>query len=58
MEIAHSHGSLHGMAWRELRNMLDRVELRKTYVLNPYAKSFVPRDEGRVPVGRRERSEE
>ncbi|TRY67479.1 hypothetical protein TCAL_05962 [Tigriopus californicus] len=43
LEISSQHDSLLGMKWLELRGMLDRVELKKTYVLNPFAPEFIPR---------------
>jgi len=41
-EEASKHGSLFGLNWLALRSMLECVELRKTYVLNPLANEFVP----------------
>ena len=42
IEIANENGSFHGMTWKELRSYLDGVELKRTYILNPHAKEFVP----------------
>eukprot|EP00095_Tigriopus_kingsejongensis_P007852 maker-scaffold62_size438377-snap-gene-2.15 protein:Tk07852 transcript:maker-scaffold62_size438377-snap-gene-2.15-mRNA-1 annotation:"helicase with zinc finger protein domain" len=42
LEISSQNQSLMGMKWFELRGMLDRVELKKTYVLNPFAPEFIP----------------
>ncbi|CAB4062935.1 Probable helicase with zinc finger domain [Lepeophtheirus salmonis] len=36
-------GSFFGLTYQALRAMLDNVEFKKTYVLNPYAPIFVPR---------------
>ena len=43
VEVCHAHHSLFGVTWSSLRAMLDGVELKKTYVLNPLAPEFVPR---------------
>ncbi len=43
LELANLNNSLFGLTWQALRAMLDGVELRKTYVLNPFAPEFVPR---------------
>ena len=43
VETCHAHNSLFGVTWSTLRAMLDGVELKKTYVLNPLAPEFVPR---------------
>ncbi|XP_040566759.1 probable helicase with zinc finger domain [Lepeophtheirus salmonis] len=43
MEICNKGGSFFGLTYQALRAMLDNVEFKKTYVLNPYAPIFVPR---------------
>ncbi|XP_064632641.1 probable helicase with zinc finger domain isoform X2 [Lineus longissimus] len=42
LEICHQNSSLYGMTWSQIRNQLDGVELKKTYVLNPLAPEFIP----------------
>lgn len=42
MEIASKQESLHGLTWQALKAMLDGVEMKKTYVLNPFAPEFIP----------------
>ena len=41
VEVCSESGSLHGLTWAALRTMLDSVELRKAYVLNPMAPGLV-----------------
>ena len=41
VEVCAESGSLHGLTWAALRTMLDSVELRKAYVLNPMAPGLV-----------------
>lgn len=43
IEICNLNNSLHGIKWSYLRSLLDGVELKKTYTLNPLAPEFVPR---------------
>lgn len=43
IEICNSNSSLFGIKWSYLRSLLDGVELKKTYTLNPLAPEFVPR---------------
>lgn len=43
IEICNQNKSLFGITWQKLKSLLDGVELRKTYVLNPLAPEFVPR---------------
>ncbi|XP_069701486.1 probable helicase with zinc finger domain isoform X2 [Periplaneta americana] len=43
IEICNQNKSLFGITWSYLRSQLDGVELKKTYVLNPLAPEFVPR---------------
>jgi hypothetical protein len=43
VEVCNAHHSLFGVTHATLRAMLDGVELKKTYVLNPLAPEFVPR---------------
>ena len=43
MSICHDHNSLMGLTFSALRTMLDNVEMKKAYVLNPLAPEFVPR---------------
>ncbi len=43
VESASLNNSLFGLTWQELRVMLDGVELKKSYVLNPLAQEFVPK---------------
>uniref|UniRef100_A0A1B6C994 DNA2/NAM7 helicase-like C-terminal domain-containing protein n=1 Tax=Clastoptera arizonana TaxID=38151 RepID=A0A1B6C994_9HEMI len=43
IEICNSHNSLFGIKWSYLRSLLDGVELKKTYTLNPLAPEFIPR---------------
>ena len=43
IKIASEHRSLFGLKWVAIKTMLDGVELNKTYVLNPFAKEFIPR---------------
>ncbi|XP_075224399.1 helicase with zinc finger isoform X2 [Lycorma delicatula] len=43
IEICNSNSSLYGIKWSYLRSLLDGVELKKTYTLNPLAPEFVPR---------------
>ena len=43
IETCHQNKSLFGITWQMLKNQLDGVELKKTYVLNPLAPEFVPR---------------
>lgn len=43
IEICNSNDSLFGIKWSYLRSLLDGVELKKTYTLNPLAPEFVPR---------------
>ncbi|XP_076449410.1 putative helicase with zinc finger domain [Babylonia areolata] len=42
LEICHQNDSLFGITWTQLRSSLDRVEVAKSYVLNPLAPEFVP----------------
>ena len=42
LEICHEQNSLFGITWTQLRSSLDRVEVAKSYVLNPLAPEFVP----------------
>ncbi|XP_017768424.1 PREDICTED: probable helicase with zinc finger domain isoform X2 [Nicrophorus vespilloides] len=43
LQICEENKSLFGITWLSLRNHLDGVELKKTYVLNPLAPEFIPR---------------
>lgn len=43
IDLCNTNHSLFGMTYSSLRAMLDGVELKKTYVLNPLAPEFVPR---------------
>lgn len=43
IEICNQNKSLFGITWTLLRSQLDGVELKKTYVLNPLAPEFIPR---------------
>lgn len=43
IDICHQNKSLFGITWTILKQQLDGVELRKTYVLNPLAPEFIPR---------------
>lgn len=43
MGICHENKSLLGLTYSALRTMLDNVELKKAYVLNPLAPEFIPR---------------
>jgi len=43
IQICDENHSLNGITWIHLRNLLDNLELKKTYVLNPLAPEFVPR---------------
>lgn len=43
IEICNHNKSLFGITWSYLRSQLDGVELKKTYVLNPLAPEFIPR---------------
>lgn len=43
IEICNQNKSLFGITWSLLRSQLDGVELKKTYVLNPLAPEFIPR---------------
>ena len=43
IEICNQNKSLFGITWSHLRSQLDGVELKKTYVLNPLAPEFIPR---------------
>ncbi|QQP40187.1 Uncharacterized protein FKW44_014159 [Caligus rogercresseyi] len=43
MEKANKGNSFFGLTYQALRAMLDNVDYKKTYVLNPYAPVFVPR---------------
>lgn len=43
IEICNQNESLFGITWSYLRSQLDGVELKKTYVLNPLAPEFIPR---------------
>ncbi|XP_066992775.2 probable helicase with zinc finger domain isoform X2 [Anabrus simplex] len=43
IEICNQNKSLFGITWSYLRSQLDGVELKKTYVLNPLAPEFIPR---------------
>lgn len=43
IDICNQNKSLFGITWALLRSQLDGVELKKTYVLNPLAPEFVPR---------------
>lgn len=43
IEICNIHNSLFGIKWSYLRSLLDGVELKKTYTLNPLAPEFIPR---------------
>lgn len=43
IEICNQNKSLFGITWPLLRSQLDSVELKKTYVLNPLAPEFIPR---------------
>lgn len=43
IEICNNNSSLFGIKWSYLRSLLDGVELKKTYTLNPLAPEFVPR---------------
>ncbi|KAG8254716.1 hypothetical protein J6590_005275 [Homalodisca vitripennis] len=43
IEICNSNNSLFGIKWTYLRSLLDGVELKKTYTLNPLAPEFIPR---------------
>lgn len=43
IQVCHENNSLYGITWSALKNQLDGVELKKTYVLNPLAPVFVPR---------------
>ena len=42
IDLCNTNHSLFGMTYSSLRAMLDGVELKKTYVLNPLAPEFVP----------------
>ena len=43
MSICQEHKSLMGITYSALRIMLDNVEMKKAYVLNPLAPEFIPR---------------
>ncbi|RZF36020.1 hypothetical protein LSTR_LSTR005836 [Laodelphax striatellus] len=43
IDICNTNNSLHGIKWSYLKSLLDGVELKKTYTLNPLAPEFVPR---------------
>lgn len=43
IQICNQNKSLFGITWSYLRSQLDGVELKKTYVLNPLAPEFFPR---------------
>lgn len=43
IQICDENHSLNGITWIHLRNLLDNLELKKTYILNPLAPEFVPR---------------
>ena len=43
MNICQEHKSLLGITYSALRVMLDNVEMKKAYVLNPLAPEFIPR---------------
>ena len=43
MNICQEHKSLLGLTYSALRTMLDNVEMKKAYVLNPLAPEFIPR---------------
>jgi len=43
IQICDENHSLNGITWIHLRNLLDNLELKKSYILNPLAPEFVPR---------------
>ena len=43
IKCCHEHTSLHGISFEEIRAQLSGVEMKKTYILNPLAKEFIPR---------------
>lgn len=43
IEICYKNKSLYGISWSTLKSQLDNVEMRKTYILNPLAPEFIPR---------------
>ncbi|XP_022187469.2 probable helicase with zinc finger domain [Nilaparvata lugens] len=43
IDICNTNNSLYGIKWSYLKSLLDGVELKKTYTLNPLAPEFVPR---------------
>lgn len=44
---SHQNHSLFGLTWHMLKSMLDGVELKKSFVLNPNAKEFIPKSKKR-----------
>ncbi|XP_038069639.1 probable helicase with zinc finger domain [Patiria miniata] len=42
IKVAHENKSLFGITYDEIRALLSGVEMKKTYILNPLAKEFIP----------------
>ncbi|XP_041473482.1 probable helicase with zinc finger domain isoform X3 [Lytechinus variegatus] len=43
ISMCNDNNSLHGCTFSSIQNQLSNVEMKKTYVLNPLAKEFIPR---------------
>uniref|UniRef100_A0A8C6KTW6 Probable helicase with zinc finger domain n=1 Tax=Nothobranchius furzeri TaxID=105023 RepID=A0A8C6KTW6_NOTFU len=43
ISICHENSSLHGITFEQIKAQLEALELKKTYVLNPLAPEFIPR---------------
>ena len=44
IDLSRQNDAFHGLSWAALKTMLDNVEMKKIYILNPMAPEFVPRN--------------